>query len=178
MYIHFCDILYIEVSLPTHLTPLCSVEMHELLDLGAHAPLEWHQRKPVIIKPEVKWDKKCHKKQKLEPGRIAIKMILSLWNLTNDMAATLPRRLPNFKAVGQNTCTLRDLTIRRFIVVTKIWRLTSWIRRLTSWILLLGPAWLVFERYLFRNTFTFLSHQLWRTSESRNIGRLFHSPWR
>ena len=25
---------------------------------------------------------------------------------------------------------------------------------------------------------SFTSHQLWRTSESRNIGRLFHGPWR
>ena len=62
-------------------------------------------------------------------------------------------------------------------LVTDIWRLTSWIRRLTSCILLRGPSQSV-ERYLIRDSFTFLSHQLWRTSESRNIGKLFHGPWR
>ena len=78
-------------------------------------------------------------------------------------------QVPYFRS-PTTLCLVVVYPLRGTQSVTEIWRLTSWI-------LLRGPS-LSVERYFFRYSFTFLSHQLWRTSLSRNIGRLFHGPWR
>ena len=68
----------------------------------SHRPTNFTYTLPVITRT-------CHPFQypicsfivSFEPVRVGVKMLISLWNLTGGSAAVLPRRIPNFKAVGK-----------------------------------------------------------------------------